>query len=610
MVHAAESAVEDAQEEEGEHDEDPQVEEPPPVPPLPDDLPPLDNNNNSNNNPTPVTRSGSVIRSQSIQQPADVLSPADGLLLFTLPKLCKFFSEQKRPMGQLARLVKDIRDPVIGVPTTKKLIGLSRVAVFSERDTLHWIIEHKITAAASNAARLFELLLKDYVITEVKKGLFRLMDDDERRRAREEEEKRAEQKVQERLAALAKDQKKGKKQGVVYTVIGVELATLMASQKAEFPTLDVPYLLVRFAADVIALKGQQEEGIFRLSVGTEEVAQMVHQINSDNNYALVRRDPNVAAVMMKRYLRDLPQPLCPDYDEAIALVKKEPKDDAGIQALYDSLPEANRNVIKFIANFIYKMTRPEVVAATRMDVNNYAIVFTPGVLRSASVDLSAMANQQFEQEFTVRMMTQVRSQFPDDSVGTPESVPQPVSTSKIITPADVRDNDTPAPTPEDLVRQAEERLKNAQRDLQEAKTKEQKGEKKGLFSMRATSDKTDKKPSAASTTPIKDPSSLGKKSGASSLRGTTSSPAKPAEPVSPPPTNATPPSAAARGGKEKDVAKEAAKEALRASLQQITLQIGEGTPPKPRRAAPSLGGGDPRPDLPPLPPEFRQDGNE
>ena len=57
----------------------------------------------------------------------------------------------------------------------------------------------------------------------------------------------------------------------------------------------MPFLLVRFAADVIALNGEKEEGIFRLSVGTEEVAQMVHQINSEHNYTLVRRDPNIAA---------------------------------------------------------------------------------------------------------------------------------------------------------------------------------------------------------------------------------------------------------------------------------------------------------------------------
>jgi hypothetical protein len=223
-----------------------------------------------------------------------------------------------------------------------------------------------------------ELLQKDYVICEAKKGLYRFMAEDERGKARIEDEKASELKVQKKLAQLAKEQKKAggvrdpnktPKQGPIYPVIGVELATLMAHQKAEYPTLEVPFLLVRFAADVMALGGGKEEGIFRLSVGvkqcvglfcffcvfllkfrvlqTEEVAQMVHQINTgtscnivwegsifslsqthtiDNNYQLVRRDPNVAAVMMKRYLRDLPTTLMPDYERAIEVAKAHAPD--------------------------------------------------------------------------------------------------------------------------------------------------------------------------------------------------------------------------------------------------------------------------------------------
>ena len=52
---------------------------------------------------------------------------------------------------------------------------------------------------------------------------------------------------------------------------------------------------------MLRLKGREEEGIFRLSVGTDEVAQMVLQIDSCNDYRLVRPDPHVAAVMMKRW---------------------------------------------------------------------------------------------------------------------------------------------------------------------------------------------------------------------------------------------------------------------------------------------------------------------
>ena len=64
----------------------------------------------------------------------------------------------------------------------------------------------------------------------------------------------------------------------------------------------------------------------------------------------------------------------------------------------------NQAVIKFIANFIAKMTKKEIIANTKMDGNNYAIVFTPGFLRCKSVDITAMANQQYEQEFVIRMV--------------------------------------------------------------------------------------------------------------------------------------------------------------------------------------------------------------
>ena len=94
----------------------------------------------------------------------------DGEMLFSLPKLCKWFSEQKRPLDLLVKLVRDLRDPKNGMQTTKKLVGLSRVDTFPEKDLLTWLVKMKFTAAASTAARIVELLQKDYVICEAKKG--------------------------------------------------------------------------------------------------------------------------------------------------------------------------------------------------------------------------------------------------------------------------------------------------------------------------------------------------------------------------------------------------------------------------------------------------------
>ncbi len=125
---------------------------------------------------------------------------------------------------------------------------------------------------------------------------------------------------------------------------------------------------------------------------------------------------------------------------------------------------------------------PKAVTATKMDVNNYAIVFTPGFLRSQSVDLAAMANSQFENEFTVRIVTLVRAKYPDDSVGDPQQVPKPYVPPSLTSSHDLRVLITATPEtkrPEDIMREAEERLKNAKKDLHDAKKMEIKEQKKG-----------------------------------------------------------------------------------------------------------------------------------
>ena len=81
------------------------------------------------------------------------LDAHEGVILFSLPKLCKWFSEQKRPLDLLVRLVTDLRDPVKGMQTQKKLVGLSRMEIFGEKELLQWLVKNKFTAAASTAGR-------------------------------------------------------------------------------------------------------------------------------------------------------------------------------------------------------------------------------------------------------------------------------------------------------------------------------------------------------------------------------------------------------------------------------------------------------------------------
>jgi hypothetical protein len=53
--------------------------------------------------------------------PSQPLDADDGTLLFSLPKLCKLFIEQKRSVDLLVKLVTDLRDPKTGFCFLKRL---------------------------------------------------------------------------------------------------------------------------------------------------------------------------------------------------------------------------------------------------------------------------------------------------------------------------------------------------------------------------------------------------------------------------------------------------------------------------------------------------------
>lgn len=100
---------------------------------------------------TPVRSPRDILSPRSMitlsPRPGDEISSADGAMLFGLPKLCKFFSSQNRPMSLLVTLVRTLGDPEKGVPSSKRLVGLSRVATFTEKDCQQWLVKSKFTAA-------------------------------------------------------------------------------------------------------------------------------------------------------------------------------------------------------------------------------------------------------------------------------------------------------------------------------------------------------------------------------------------------------------------------------------------------------------------------------
>ena len=79
----------------------------------------------------------------------------------------------------------------------------------------------------------------------------------------------------------------------------------MEVQRDAHPQLAVPFVVHYLCSQVIALGGQRSEGIFRISIPSDDLD--TYSKNFDRgDYRLPQKDPNYPAVLLKHYLRNLP----------------------------------------------------------------------------------------------------------------------------------------------------------------------------------------------------------------------------------------------------------------------------------------------------------------
>ncbi|KNC49156.1 uncharacterized protein AMSG_05133 [Thecamonas trahens ATCC 50062] len=130
------------------------------------------------------------------------------------------------------------------------------------------------------------------------------------------------------------------------------------------------------------------EGIFRVPGNADHILRLKEAANFGKlPEILTEPASDVASVAgaFKLWFRELLVPLVPAsyYDAALAAT-----DPPTARALVDSLPEANQNIIEFLARFLYTFTSdPASVEATKMDAKNMAMTRPP----SASSRLAPLA---------------------------------------------------------------------------------------------------------------------------------------------------------------------------------------------------------------------------
>ncbi len=179
-----------------------------------------------------------------------------------------------------------------------------------------------------------------------------------------------------------------------------------------------PLLLDFLTAEVVAKGGRLTEGIFRLSVSGQTLADAALHLQSctAGKYSLPPGDVHCAGALLKQWLRDLPEPLLCDYEAAVPPWPPEAKSDPEAGRLLDAavfdgaehyqrllgkvLPPANARALVRLGRFLLSMAEPEAVAKTKMGADNLCTVFSQCIMRNPSSDpFALLKNQPREHRF-------------------------------------------------------------------------------------------------------------------------------------------------------------------------------------------------------------------
>uniref|UniRef100_A0A8C6FTW3 Rho GTPase-activating protein 39 n=1 Tax=Moschus moschiferus TaxID=68415 RepID=A0A8C6FTW3_MOSMO len=167
------------------------------------------------------------------------------------------------------------------------------------------------------------------------------------------------------------------------SMFGSALQEVMSMQKERYPDRQLPWVQTRLSEEVLALNGDQTEGIFRVPGDIDEVNALKLQVDQWK-VPTGLEDPHVPASLLKLWYRELEEPLIPHefYEQCIAHYESP---EAAV-AVVHALPRINRLVLCYLIRFLQVFVQPANVAITKMDVSNLAMVMAPNCLRCRSDD--------------------------------------------------------------------------------------------------------------------------------------------------------------------------------------------------------------------------------
>ncbi|VDM55884.1 unnamed protein product [Angiostrongylus costaricensis] len=160
------------------------------------------------------------------------------------------------------------------------------------------------------------------------------------------------------------------------------LIDLMEMQSERFPQFQLPWIEVTLIDLLYESGARHTEGLFRVAADPDQL--MTTRARLDMFVVPVVHDAHVPAGLLKLWLRQLPEPLIPHAFYHRALTSSE--SPAEVSRLVQVLPNINQLVLAKLVSCLQDLSRDEVVAHTKMDASNLAMVMAPNVLRCESED--------------------------------------------------------------------------------------------------------------------------------------------------------------------------------------------------------------------------------
>ncbi|XP_017264435.1 rho GTPase-activating protein 40 isoform X2 [Kryptolebias marmoratus] len=191
------------------------------------------------------------------------------------------------------------------------------------------------------------------------------------------------------LEVEVKRHKIGKRKIPESTLFGVPLATLLENDQKQKPNATIP-LFLQALLSFLEKKGVDSEGILRVP-GSQSRIKLLQQNLESNFYSghfnWDEVSPNDAAALLKKFIRDLPDPLLTaEYLNTFSAVRDitELRQKLHmLNLLVLLLPEPNRNTLKALLEFLSKVVSRE--NRNRMNLWAVATIMAPNLFLHKAV---------------------------------------------------------------------------------------------------------------------------------------------------------------------------------------------------------------------------------